>query len=99
MHNILGININGKKVQAFLVFFIWPCWKTLMVAINNQEKDGAAQNQKLFTRRREKTLPEIIYVTFMLSYVHEPPTELLQGAIQIKHSRKTMSSQHVSKRY
>lgn len=44
-----------------------------MVAIINQEKVGVAQNQKLFTLRK-KNLPEIIYVTFMLSYVHEQQT-------------------------
>lgn len=53
MHNILAVNINDKEVQAFLGVS-WSCWKTLMVAINNQEKDGVAQNQKLFTPREKK---------------------------------------------
>lgn len=93
MHNILGLNINSKEVQAFLVFS-WSCWKTLMVAFNKQHKTRS------FLHRGEKQyLPEIIYVIFTLNYVHEQQTKLLQGVIQIKYSKKTMSSQHVSKQY
>lgn len=73
-----------------------PSWWQL---ITKKRMEQHKTRSFLLGRGKKKKLPEIIYVTFTLSYVLEQQTELLQGAIQIKHSGKTMTSQHISKQY